>query len=806
MDQDSIKSEAVIAYVEVPKIALLRTLVALMTVLWLVEWSLQGRVPNSAWFKSLGSRLQPSSLLSGSVNWLRQRPSRWLVLAVWFFLATTLLSTALSASFNVSLWGEVPGQDGFQAYTVLSYILLFGVVATHLKTQPQLWRLLAILIAVGVLISGYAVLQHYGRDFLGVAESLGGGPDRAPAFMGNAVFSAAAMLIPIGISLVTATITLREPVGRIGSKSWGVASPWALTLATGALWVLALAIQFLGLTFTLSRGPWAGTLLTAVGFISLAGVFVGWRIFGRGTLVIGLAAILTLACLNWHLVNALLNHSALFSLFLVLVALLGVGAIYLGWVRQGWAKLESGKSLPMAGLALGVVAAVAFGVFLASPEVRQIAFAPDEGGSPTNNIMGRFTSIGDQIATGNISNRGEIWRTSWRLIQHRPWFEFDELSLPWARQLVGYGPDLFRYTFLLEGIPTVPHSFLPMEADHAHNFFIHQWVEQGILGMLSSLGLFVAVFAAGGYQLWRNRRVYSVTHKLVLAGLLALFLGRFLEQMTGVARVSDLTIFWITLAVFAALPTVMITPAPAEVATPEPQETRRRSRTRRAEPQAYNWQLLGWLIVVAWISGGIFAVTWVKTINYARAAMAAGKSSEQLSRGDFQSSLDSLGRAVALAPDVATYHNVRAHVFNEYFVFREDPRFARHQQCAFRVDGVSYESCLAQKAYQNNLRGTKQRPFSWRSRLALADSSLTLRFDDEAIKTYQETVALVPSSWPLLNRLTEAYIEIEQFDEALITIQESLFITQSHSSSGYAKDLATLVHQKKEQSKQSSVP
>ena len=71
----------------------------------------------------------------------RAQPGRWLALAVWFFFGTTLLSTVLSGSFNVSLWGEVPGQDGYAFYNILSYVLLFAVIATHLKTWEEVKRL-----------------------------------------------------------------------------------------------------------------------------------------------------------------------------------------------------------------------------------------------------------------------------------------------------------------------------------------------------------------------------------------------------------------------------------------------------------------------------------------------------------------------------------------------------------------------------------------------------------------------------------------------------------------------------------------
>ena len=87
-----------------------------------------------------------------------------------FYLGTTLLSTILSGSFSVCLWREVPGQDGYAAYTIAAYVLLFTVIATHLKTGPQLWRLLAAIVAMGIIVGGYSVLQHYEHDFLNFLE------------------------------------------------------------------------------------------------------------------------------------------------------------------------------------------------------------------------------------------------------------------------------------------------------------------------------------------------------------------------------------------------------------------------------------------------------------------------------------------------------------------------------------------------------------------------------------------------------------------------------------------------------------
>mgnify|MGYP000359639499 FL=1 len=46
LDPDYAKSEAIIGYLEVPKmIALLRVLAGMMAILWLLRWGLNGRLP-----------------------------------------------------------------------------------------------------------------------------------------------------------------------------------------------------------------------------------------------------------------------------------------------------------------------------------------------------------------------------------------------------------------------------------------------------------------------------------------------------------------------------------------------------------------------------------------------------------------------------------------------------------------------------------------------------------------------------------------------------------------------------------------
>jgi tetratricopeptide (TPR) repeat protein len=824
LDPDSFLSEAVIAYVEVPKIALLRTLVGLMAILWLVEWGLTGQFPLISRFKGSGLRFQLRAWLAELAGWLRNQPTRWLILAVWFFLGTTLLSTVLSASFSVSLWGEVPGQDGFAAYTIITYVLLFGVITTHLKTRPQLWRLLAAIVVMGVMVAGYAVLQHYGHDFLGVLEATGGGRSRVTSTVGNAVFAAALMLMPIPISLMLATITLGKLTETTGAQK--NVRPRMAVLAVLGLWVLVLTVQLLGIIFTFSRGPWLGTILALVGFMALAAILVRWRALVWAILALGLAGALTWVVVQWSGTVPTFSVGAWPGVILALAGLLALGVILrgspaLGRATTGPETLVSQTRLASVikphllgwvSLTLGLAAAAALAAIVVLPSSNNETGASGSESSaatttdyPAIDVQERFASITGGVFSGDFSNRGVMWKGSLLLMQDHPWFDFDSLSLPWLRPIVGYGPDLFRYAYLLVSVHHDA-SLIPAEPDHAHNFFLHQGAEQGILGLLSSLGIFVALFSVGGYQLIRGRKVYSGLHALVLTGLLATLAGRFLEQMVGIARVSDLTIFWALLAVFATLPTVMRSPDVAEEPAPlrqSPRATRsrdRRSFRSRPEPAGYDWQRFLRLAVVAWAIGGIIALTWIKTLNYPRAGLVAGEAVEHFQRADYQATLASLDRAIELAPDVPVYHMYKASAYAAYLQNRQVPP---EPECSFEPNGTPYEVCLGQKIYLSNLAGVQQRPFYWRARLALANSALALGLESEAISGYQEVVSIVPASWPLYNRMAEAHLDIGQPAAALEVLEDSLAITRETPNSAQALNLQETAYQKLEEAEKS---
>ena len=68
--------------------------------------------------------------------------------------------------------------------------------------------------------------------------------------------------------------------------------------------------------------------------------------------------------------------------------------------------------------------------------------------------------------------------------------------------------------------------------------------------------------------------------KLILITFLSVLAGRALEMMVGVARVSDLTVFWVILGMFAALPVAAMDPQTSARPT-RPSSRRRRPNSAR---------------------------------------------------------------------------------------------------------------------------------------------------------------------------------------------------------------------------------
>ena len=642
---DFMLSEAVNAYVEVPKTTTLRILAGMMTILWIVEWVLKGGLTRQYSLARYLTRLR---------NWLVERPSRWVVIAATAYVVVAIITTFLSQAPWISLWGEVSAQYGYSSYTTVSYFMVFAVIATHVKTRVQLWRLLGVILGTGAAVALYGMMQHYCLDPFDLGE---GGCIRVSATMANPVFTGAALV-------TTTVLTLGLGLTLLNSLGW---APFRVIL-----WVCLIAAQFLAVYWTGSRGSWllgvpAGVLAFLVLFpivtasrdwvrdralpldmVGLLGLLVllgmltllapldlldlwdlpglpdmrillgflgllGWlslivvllpgqfssgvRAFAKTFLVTGSAFLIALLVITLTPASDgtptldLKDLGGLPDLRILMAILLPLGLlgllIFQFPSRFSLRVHDLAKSL----LVLSSVLLIALLVVGLTATTAGTAGDGDSatgisqvGGDSATEAQQELASAGSVVTTKKLSYRDKIWEAGGGLILNRPWFEYEELSfssvgpLGGARFFIGYGPEMFKYTFPLE-------SSLGGLLSHSHNFWLHHWVEQGFLGFLSSLGLFIAFFVVGAAQLWRNRGTYSTAHRWILVTLLATIAGRSVEMMVGVARESDLITFWILLAIFVVLPSVMSSSGEPETSaasggTPRPLSRRERHARR----------------------------------------------------------------------------------------------------------------------------------------------------------------------------------------------------------------------------------
>ena len=429
----------------------------------------------------------------------------------------------------------------------------------------------------------------------------------------------------------------------------------------------------------------------------------------------------------------------------------------------------------------------------AEEETREGSGAADAGqvvAEVISSVAAQVPGVGGQFGAAGLRGRLGIWEESWGLMTSRPWFGFDNLSFPFVRPLVGYGPDFFHSTYLLVSPPGF--NKLPSEFVHAHNYFVHQGVELGFLGLIASLSLFAAPILVGGYQLVWRRKGYGILQRLLLFGVLAIVLGRLLEQLVGIARVSDLTVFWVLLGVFAALPTIMdeghVAPDPA----PLPRGRRRRRSNRQApgtgpEEASRPWRFYGQLAFIGFLIIGIGVLTWMKDVNYLRAALIADQAHEQLRAGDPQAALLTLDRSIDLAPDVSSYYSNRTGIYSR---IRQSGSLSHHSKCGGLAEPLARNVCLTEEEHLGNLKWEKNRPLSFQSRFALANSFLSLaslendpQLASESVRLYRETAEMVPTSYAAWNRLADVYIILGQPREALGPLENALALLGDDSES-----------------------
>lgn len=202
-----------------PKVAIFRSLVALMLLFWIIK-----------------------SIEEKKITFNKSA----LPIAVLIFLAINIFSTITSINPEISFWGTHDRMEGL--FTFLHLIIFFLLAASFIKRKGQTKKIIKAMVLASVPIAIHAILQHYNIDFFKSISHVG---KRSYSTLGNALHLGAYLVFVIPFTL----FLILEKSKKL--KVWNYKIP---------LLVLILALQILALLFTQTRSAWLAILISMLFF------------------------------------------------------------------------------------------------------------------------------------------------------------------------------------------------------------------------------------------------------------------------------------------------------------------------------------------------------------------------------------------------------------------------------------------------------------------------------------------------------------------------------------------------------------
>ena len=376
----------------------------------------------------------------------------------------------------------------------------------------------------------------------------------------------------------------------------------------------------------------------------------------------------------------------------------------------------------------------------------------------TQPITTRLGSTYEEVISGTLGGRIEIWQASANLIVDRPWFTFDEADNQIIRHLVGYGPELFRFVFPLATNSNFENASGGIP-NYAHNHFIHKIVELGLLGFIAYLGLIVSFFVVGISRL--NHIVSNrPTIKWFFISIVAAMSGYTVNMVTGIPRIADLLLFWTCIALLI----VLCKKTRAEKASAKSSSQiliqlpkKQKNITppfKKASPPLYFQAILASTLALI-----IVVFTWQKNINYFFADQLAHSAAKEFIQKPDRS-VQLINDALVLAHDVPRYHHYKSLILRE--IANRDSDEKRKMQ-TFELSVEASETAL------------DFQPFYYPAKHTLAFTYINLgllgnkQLSTQAIQYLEELTHQKPYDWRAHLDLASGYILLSQPTKALAT-------------------------------------
>ena len=220
---------------EPDKLTLLRSIVLMMIVAWLVKF-----VDERGW-ERLREQERPL--------WHFPMAAPMIALALVY-----LITTVFSITPRVSFLGSYQRLQG--TYTTLSYLVIFALMVTTLRSKGQVERLITTVILTSVPISLYGLVQKYNLDPLPWGGDV---TRRIASHMGNAIFISAyiIMVTPLVLHRIVQSFTAILTEEKLA---------WA-DVVRASLYIFIAALHLLAILFSQSRGPLIGLLAGIFTFV-----------------------------------------------------------------------------------------------------------------------------------------------------------------------------------------------------------------------------------------------------------------------------------------------------------------------------------------------------------------------------------------------------------------------------------------------------------------------------------------------------------------------------------------------------------
>jgi len=559
---------------EQDKASLIRSLALLMIGAWVVKQFEAGGPPlTSTLRQTIFQRLR------------RGFASNPLALPTLAVVIVYILATILSIAPSASLWGLYNRAQGL--YTTFSYIVIFLMAVSSLRSRAQLERALDVAIFASLPVALYGMIQRFGLD------PLPWGADvvmRTTGMMGNPIFLGAylIMIVPLtlvrwltGLEQATSGITARKRAAWITATSltlivlivlafWQFRAISALGIAliglallypalTGkpardflpvAAYTIILAAQLATICFTESRGPWLGLMGGLFIFAVLWALVRGARRTALALNGFGLAAALLL-----------------FMAFLLTPSWLAEVLKYTPCIARFAEVPEVAQITPEEPLLSAREWIWKGALKLATPH--EPIWSPTTGPDRLNALRPLIgygpETVGlvfDQVKPPELGRYGHY--TTWDRAHNET---LDALA---QTGLVGLGAYMFLFTSLfyyalkwlgLIRSPTERRVFLGLclGGSLIVSVGLGVWQSWHLIGVALPAGMLAGFFI---YLVTRAIQPQSVTNEqsspsraLLLIGLIAAFVAHFIEIQFGIAIVATRTYFWFYAALLVAIGT-----------------------------------------------------------------------------------------------------------------------------------------------------------------------------------------------------------------------------------------------------------